>query len=206
MGKFFSFSRYREFVGIMANIHITRGDTHKAHNLLSPDHLPPDTPSSPSHSPHTQSHTTHLHSALYATDIQTTLEQAERHLDLSNPSQSLTICKEAIKNASRYHDFRHNLVLAELHYTIGRALLEDMAISRPVLLEELWGRAVGGHGTRERRRGRGKVTRTLGWLSLVPEPFQEALDHFCQALQLCHPTCPPHLLREVMCRLSCVYI
>lgn len=68
-------------------------------------------------------------------------------------------------------------------------------------MEELWGQARG----RGRERGRtGSKRGVLGWLTLVPKPFQQALSHFCTSLQLCYPSCPPPLLREVYQCLSVV--
>lgn len=85
----------------------------------------------------------------------------------------------------------------------GKAVIHDVSLTRPVLMEELWGQARGkGRG---KGRGRsGSKRGVLGWLSLVPKPFQQALSHFCTSLQLCYPSCPPLLLREVYQWLSVV--
>ena len=130
-----------------------------------------------------------------ATELQTALLEAESLVDQRQPSRALALCRDAIQNWS--NQFDRDLGLAWLHLTAGRAILEEVALSRPVLLEELWGDGVSGGVVQKRGRGR-KGVRVLGWVSLMPEPFQESLDHFCAALQLCHPSCPSQLLREVL--------
>ena len=168
------------------DIQKTRGDPIAVQTSVT-SFLPPPSLLSP---PHTLTDDVEekFHSALV---------EAESLIQGSNPSQALTLCNELIRNCSNEPDC--DLSLAWVHLVAGRALLEEVALSRPVLLEELWGETVGS-GTQRRKRGRGGGRgggKTMGWLSLVPEPFQEALHHFCAAVQLCHPVCPPQPLREV---------
>ena len=176
-------------MAVATDIQKTRGDTSAIQTSVT-SFLPPPSLLSP---PHTLTDDVEkFHSALV---------EAESLIRGSNPSRALTLCSELIRNCSDEPDC--DLALAWVHLVAGRALLEEVALSRPVLLEELWGETVGsgtvGSGTQRRKRGRGgrRGGKMLGWLSLVPEPFQEALYHFCTAVQLCHPVCPPQPLREV---------
>ena len=161
---------------MLAQIHSARGDPLTADALLSLSPTPPPS-----------SHTAELNAAR---------SEAENLICQRQPSRALTVCQEAInKQTSVPSDVDRDVALAWLHLMAGRAVMEEVATSRPVLLEELWGEP---GARRQRKRGTKKMsTRVLGWLLLVPEPFQQALSHFCTALQLCHPTCPPQPLREV---------
>ena len=185
---FFSLAhRHRKFVGVTTDIHTTRGDTKTIQTSATSFLVPPPSLLSPPHSLTNDSD-----------NFTSSLEQAESLIQQGNPSDALTLCRELIQRYSENPDY--DVVLAWAHLIAGRAILEEVALSRPVLLEELWGEAVSVSVQQRRRRGRGggrRGAKGVGWLALIPEPFQEALDHFCTSLQLCHPSCPPQPLREV---------
>ena len=174
--------RYREFQVLLAEIRSTRGDTHTAQTILSLS--PPPLP---------------IALAFGCSELHAARKEAEVHLDLCQPSHALAVCRAAIEKKEKEGfvscDVDCDLALAWLHLIAGKAVLREVAHSRPVLIEELWNRTE----RRPKRRGKasGKKVRVLSWLTLVPEPFQQSLAHFCTALQLCHPACPTHLLREV---------
>ena len=173
--------RHEKFVGVATDVHKTRGDPQAPPVPLL---LPPPSLFS---SPFTLTSPDQLHS---------TLTEAESLINQSNPSHALTLCEELIQSSSE--DQESDLAQAWLHLMAGRAVVEDVALTRPVLLEDLWGEAAGSSRRRNKGRGGGRRgVKVLGWLSLVPESFQKALGHFCTALQLCHPASPPQPLREV---------
>ena len=168
---------------MLSEIHSTKGDTLTAQTILS---------LSPPHPP--------IAAPFGCAELHAARKEAEAHLDLRQPSHALTVCREAIEKREKGGfvscGVECDLALAWLHLTAGKAVIQEVAHLRPVLIEELWSQAE----SKPRRRGKAggkKVVRVLGWLCLVPEPFQKSLAHLCMALQLCHPTCPAHLLREV---------
>lgn len=170
--------RYTEFCLLLARIHRTKGDTEAAEAAtLSLSPLPsPPSPSS-------------------CAKLHTALAEAEAELALNHPSKALAVCSDAINDStSTQCDVDMDLALAGLHLMAGKAAVQEVALTRPVLMEELWGQA---RGRGREKRKTGSKRGVLGWLSLVPKPFQQALSHFCTSLQLCHPACPPPLLREI---------
>lgn len=177
--------RYTEFCLLLARIHRTKGDMEAAEAAtLSLSPLP---------SPPSPSSWDKLHTAL---------AEAEAELALNHPSKALTVCSDAINDStSMWCDVDMDLALAGLHLVAGKAAVQEVALTRPVLMEELWGQARGRGREREKT---GSKRGVLSWLSLVPKPFQQALSHFCTSLQLCYPACPPPLLREVYQWLSVV--
>ena len=176
--------RYREFLLLLSEVHSTKGDNEAAQAALSTfSSLSTSSPGPP------------------ASPLHTARSEAESLLDLRQPARALTLCREAIEDDERRRascgpvcDGSRDVGVAWLHLLAGRAVLQEVESSRPVLMEQLWGAQP--HKT-QRKAGPRRAARVLGWLSLVPEPFCQALSHLLTALQLAHPTCPSLLLRQV---------